>query len=147
MVEVCNKYGFPINQVEDDGKEDCEVSDLARLLEHEEKEIQPHKEPIEVINLGSDEVRREVQITTSLVEHVHTQLVKLIHEYVDVFFWSYQDIPGLDTNIVKHHLRLKPECPLVKHKLHRTRHDMALKIREEVKKQFDVGFLDIVEYP
>lgn len=54
---------------------------------------------------------------------------------------------GLDSNIVEYHLSLKPECPLVKHKLRRTRPDMALKIREEVKKQFDVGFLAIFEYP
>lgn len=54
---------------------------------------------------------------------------------------------GLDTNIVKNHLLLKPECPPVKQKLHRTRPDMTLKIKEEVKKKFDVGFLTIVEYP
>lgn len=56
-------------------------------------------------------------------------------------------MPDLDTNIAKHHLPLKPEYPLVKQKLRRTRPDMALKNREEVKKQFDVGLLAISEYP
>lgn len=51
----CNS-GFPINQAEDDDEEDCELPvELARLIEHE-KEIQPHQEPIEVINLGFEEV-------------------------------------------------------------------------------------------
>lgn len=50
----------------------------------------------------------------------------------------------MDTNIVEHCLSLKPE---VKKKLRRTRPDMALKIKEEVRKQFDVGFLAIIEYP
>lgn len=105
MDEVHCKYGFPINHVEDGDEEDCEVPvELARLLEHKEKEIQPHKESIEVINLGSDEVRREVKIGASLSEHVHCELVKLPHEYVDVFTWSYQEMPGLDTNIVEHRL-------------------------------------------
>ena len=38
----CNS-GFPINQAEDDSEEDCELpAELARLFEHEQKEIQPH---------------------------------------------------------------------------------------------------------
>lgn len=88
-----------------------------------------------MINLGSNEVRREVNVGASLAEHVHSELVKLVREYVDVFACYYQYMPGLDTNIVEHHLPLKPECLPVKQKLHRTRHDMALKIREEVKKK------------
>lgn len=102
---------------------------------------------IEVINLGSDEAIRKVKIGASLAEHVHSELVKLLCEYVDVFVWSYQDMPVLDINIVEYRLPLKPECPPVKQKLCRTRPDMALKIREEVKKKFDDGFLAIVEYP
>lgn len=54
---------------------------------------------------------------------------------------------GLDTNIVENYFPLKPECPPIKQKLRRTRPDMVLKIREKVKKQFDVGFLVISEYP
>lgn len=49
--------------------------------------------------------------------------------------------------LLKIFYRFKPECPPVKQKLHRTKPDMALKIKEKVKKQFDVSFLDIIEYP
>lgn len=54
---------------------------------------------------------------------------------------------GLDTNIIEHHLPLNSEYPPVKQKLKRTRPNMALKINEEVKKQFDADFLAIFEYP
>lgn len=100
-----------------------------------------------MINVGSDEVRREVKTGASLTENVHNELVKLLREYVDIFAWYCQDIPGLDTNIVEQRLSLKPKCPPVKQKLRRTRPDMALKIQEEVKHKFDAGFLAIVEYP
>lgn len=60
------------------------------------------------MNMGSDEVRREVKIGVSLAEHVHSELIKLLCEYVDVFSWSYQDMPELDTNIFEHRLPLKP---------------------------------------
>lgn len=67
-----------------------------------------------MINLGSNEVIREVKIGASLVELIHSELVKLHCEYVDVFAWSYQYILRLDTNIIEHRLTLKPECPPVK---------------------------------
>ena len=36
-----------INQAEDEGDEDCEVpGELARLLQQEERAIQPHEEPV-----------------------------------------------------------------------------------------------------
>lgn len=134
--------------MEEEGEEDCYIPDkLARLLEHESKALQPHEEPVETINLGTEEEKKEVKIGTTLEANVKERLVKLLQEYVDVFAWSYQDMPGLDTDIVEHKLSLQPDCPPVKQKLRRTRPDMALKIREEVKRQFDVGFLAVAKYP
>lgn len=72
-----------------------------------------------MIILGSEEVKREVKIGASLVENVHHELVELLHEYVDIFSWSNQDMSGLDTHIVELFLPLKPECPPAKQKLQR----------------------------
>lgn len=69
---------------------------------HEEKVIQPHQEDIKVINLGTNEDKKEVNIGATLQDEVNTRLIELLHEYADVFSWSYQDIPGLDTDIVVH---------------------------------------------
>ena len=41
-------------------------------------------------------------------------LTDLLRDYSDVFAWSYQDMPGLDYEIVEHRMPLKPECPSVK---------------------------------
>ena len=30
------------------------------------------------------------------------EIVDLLEEYADIFAWSYQDIPGLSTEIVEH---------------------------------------------
>lgn len=56
--------------------------------------------------MGSDKVIREVKIGVSLADHVHNELIKLLREYVDIFAWSYQYMPSLDTNIVEHHFCL-----------------------------------------
>ena len=117
------------------------------LLDHEENTIQPYKEPLEVINLGWEEDPKEVKIGAFLHPDVKSRLIKLLKEYVDIFAWSYQDIPGLDTNIVEHHFLLKPECPPIKQKLRRTHPDMEVNIKEEVLKQVNVGFLVTSVYP
>ena len=97
--------------------------------------------------MGTEEDKREVRVGSTLQDTVKTRLIELLHEYDDVFAWSYQDMPELDTDIVTHKLPLKEECSAVKQKLRRTRPDMALKIREEVRKQFDTGFLEVSKYP
>jgi hypothetical protein len=117
------------------------------MLEHESKALHPHQEPVETINLGTEENKKEVKVGTTLKASIKERLIKLLHEYVDVFAWSYQDMPGLDTDIVVHKLPLQPDCPPVKQKLRRARPDMALKICDEVKRQFDAGFLAVAKYP
>ncbi|GAU51898.1 hypothetical protein TSUD_416830, partial [Trifolium subterraneum] len=139
-------FEFPVYEAVEE--EDEEIPDeIRRLLDQEERTIQPHKEVIELINLGNEEEKKEIKIGASLEASVKERVIGLLREYVDIFAWSYQDMPGLDPEIVEHHLPLKPECSPVKQKLRRTHPDMALKIKEEVQKQIDAGFLITSEYP
>ncbi|KAK8649493.1 hypothetical protein V6N13_130222 [Hibiscus sabdariffa] len=125
----------------------CELpNDLLRMMENEEKQILPHKEELEILNLGTEEERREVKIGTTIFVKTRQSLIKLLHEYKDVFAWSYQDMPGLNENIAMHKLPIKQECRPVQQKLRRMKPEMLLKIRDEVKKQFDAGFLQAVTY-
>ena len=100
-----------------------------------------------MVNLGTEEQVREVKIGAALEDSVKSRLIDLLREYSDIFAWSYEDMPGLDTDIVVHRLPLKEDSPPVKQKLRRTRPDMSEKIKKEVEKQFDAGFLKVVNYP
>ena len=84
--------------------------DLLRLVAQEEKQILPHQEVTEAINLGTEKERREVRIGTTLSPTTREKLIGLLREYSDVFAWSYQDMPGLDTDIMVHRLPLREEC-------------------------------------
>ena len=42
------------------------LQELSRLLQQEEKAIQPHEDPVEIINLGTEEDRKEVKIDANL---------------------------------------------------------------------------------
>ena len=60
-------FNNPIYQVEEDYEEDYELpEELARLLSWEEKAIQPREESLEVINLGTEDVKKEVIIGDTL---------------------------------------------------------------------------------
>ena len=132
---------------EDEEESDVEVSDeLSRLLKQDEKTIQPFEEQIELVILGSEDDVKEVKIGSRLCLDVKKGLIDLLREYSDVFAWSYQYMPGLDSEIVEHRFPLKLKCPPVKQKLRRTHPDMTIKIKEEVQKQINAGFLVTFEY-
>ena len=88
--------------------------DLLRLVEQDERQILPHQEITEVVNLGIEEERKEVKIGTTLSLATRKELTCLLQDYNDVFAWSYQDMPSLDTNIVVHRLPLREECAPIK---------------------------------
>jgi len=58
-------------------------------VEQETKEIKPHEEPTKVINLGTSDENKEVKIGTLMKKEERYKIVKLLHDYSDVFAWSY----------------------------------------------------------
>lgn len=102
---------------------------------------------MDVINLGTEENKKDVKVGAGLNDEIKKIFVELLREYANVFAWLYQNMPGLDTNIVVHKPPLKHECPPIKQKLRRTRPDMSLKIRKEVRKKLDAGLLVVTKYP
>ena len=74
-------------------------------------------------------------------------VIQLLHDYVEVFSWSYEDMPGLDADNVVHHFPTREDCPLVKQKVRRMRPEMSEKIKAEVMKQFNTSFLAVIFYP
>lgn len=99
------------------------------------------------MNLGSKDNIRNVKIGASLEDSGKMRLIAMLKEYADIFAWSYQDMPGLDTDIVVHYLPLREEFPPVKQKLIRTIPDMSKKIKDEVLKKWDAGFLAVTSCP
>ncbi|OMO57946.1 hypothetical protein CCACVL1_25645 [Corchorus capsularis] len=132
---------------DEDIEDQALLSNLLRLVEQEEKQILPHKEPTKLINLGTDKDPREVKIGTTLSEEDRQELIDLLKEFSDVFAWSYQDMPGLDPKVAVYRLPTKVDMRPVQQKLRRLKSDMLLRIKEEVEKQFNAGFLQEAKYP
>ena len=55
-------------------------------------------------------MKKKVKVGIALLAETKKEIIDLLHEFADVFAWSYQDMPRLNTEIVEHCLPLKPEC-------------------------------------
>src|SRR4030043_1275191 len=88
-------FEFPVFEAEEEEEEI--PKEIARLLEQERKGIQPHEEILKVVNLGTEENKKEVKIGAWLDDTIKGKLIELLREYVDVFAWSYRDMAGLGT--------------------------------------------------
>ena len=53
-------------------------------------------------------------------------------EFIDVFAWSYKDMPGIDQGIHEHKIPHYPDAKSIGQKLHWMKPEWALKIKEEV---------------
>ena len=59
--------------------------ELARLLQQEERAIQPHEELLDTINLGIEEDKKEIKVGANLEPSVKERLIQLLHDYVEIF--------------------------------------------------------------
>ena len=55
-----------------------------------------------------------VQIGNTLTSSEKDELVTLLKEFKEIFAWSYEDMPGIDANIVLHCIPIDPAIKPVK---------------------------------
>ena len=113
----------------------------------EDRKVTPVSGNTELIDFGVPDQPRKIRIGSSLSPDERSGLIDLLRSYLDVFEWSYEDMPNLDPTIVQHHLPILPHVRPVKQKLRRLHPRWSLQVKEEIQKQLSVGFLSVVEYP
>ena len=109
--------------------------------------VSPTTGDTKIVDFGTTDQPRELNFGSDLSVDERERFIQLLGSYLDVFAWSYEDMPGLDPSIVQHRLPLLPHVRPVKQKLRRLHPKWSLKVKEEIQKQLSVGFLSVVEYP
>ena len=101
-----------------DNKTNCSLDSMDNsdeALEKQDEGSKPNIEELVVVNLAEEgEELKEVKIGTHFTIEQKDALITLLREFCEIFAWSYQDMPGLDTDIVVHQITLKPECKPVR---------------------------------
>ncbi|KAK1576232.1 hypothetical protein Q3G72_012078 [Acer saccharum] len=97
--------------------------------------------------LDPNEPSRTVKIGANLSEHIKAKLTALLRDYKDVFAWSHEDMPGIDTKVISHYLSVNPEFRLVVQKRRLFNLERSTTIKKEVEKLLYVGSIREVKYP
>ncbi|XP_075633491.1 uncharacterized protein LOC142605950 [Castanea sativa] len=121
--------------------------DILQALNRENEGSKPNIEETEVINLADEGKNEKLgKIGVNFPKDMKLELIVLLKEFKEIFAWSYQDMLGLDTEIVVHRIPVKLECPPVRQALRRMKSEIVLKIKEEVEQQLKAGFLTVIAY-
>lgn len=90
---------------------------------------------------------KTIRINIHLEDEQKTKLVELLRQYINVFAWSYDGIPGLSTTIVSHRLPIDRTRLPVKQKLRKFKLDLSLRIKKEKTKQIKANVVKFNTYP
>ena len=88
-----------------------------------------------------------IQVGNTLTTSEKDALVALLTEFNEVFAWSYEDMPGIDIDIVQNCIPTDQTMKPVKQKLRRMKPEWTLKIKEEIEKQYNARLMRVVNYP
>src|ERR1043165_2693920 len=112
--------------------------------------ICPSKNEVNEIN---EKIKENIRIgkeneRTCIASHCvnKEQVIECIRRYPDCFMWKPSDVTGVDPSVAVHKIPTYPEVKSVKHKLRRVKPEWSLKIKEEIAKQLDSGFIELITY-
>ena len=87
-----------------------------------------------MINLVDEgKTEKPVMIGVNFPNDMKDDLIALLKEFKEIFAWSYQDILGLDIEIVVHMIPVKLECLPMRQALRRMKSEIILKIKKKLK--------------
>ena len=92
-------------------------------------------EPIEVLEdilLEEGNHEKFTRIVISMEEKTKQDLVQFLRKSIDVFAWSHEDMPGIDTRVITHRLNVYPSSKPVHQKKRVFAPERDNAIKEEV---------------
>ena len=84
--------------------------------------------------MGTNENPKNISISHDSTPDERKKFERILTKRKVVFTWSYEDMPGLDRDIVEHHIPTYPKAKPAKQKLRKLRPEWTKNIREEIAK-------------
>ena len=78
---------------------------------------------------------------------IHQDLAGFLRMNQDIFTWSHEDMPGIDSSIIVHKLNVNPDSSPVRQKKQVFAQERDKAVAEEVRKLLEAGFIREVYYP
>ena len=103
------------------------------------------REKTEEVDVGDSTTPKLLKIAEILEPEFKERAIKLLREYRDVFAWSYQDLKGVPPNLCTHRIELLPSSSPKRQAPYRMNPTFMAKVKEEVDKLLQVGFIYPIE--
>ena len=87
-----------------------------------DQRVSPAIGDTKIVDFGTAYQLKELRIKSDLSIDKRDSLIQMLISYLDLFAWSYGDMPDLDPSIVEHHLSLLLHARSIKQKLRRLYH-------------------------
>ena len=93
------------------------MDEQVQTLNIEEKKVVA--EPTEAladISLDESNLERCTRVGVDLEGKIKEDLIQFLKKNIDVFAWSYEDMPGIDPSVITHRLNVCPSFKPVRQK-------------------------------
>ncbi|KAL0405179.1 UNVERIFIED_CONTAM: hypothetical protein Slati_3831800 [Sesamum latifolium] len=129
---------YHVTLIEDGDFEEEDAEDAPIQLK---EGVKATVDELKEVNLCYIEDPRPIYTCASLTQEEEGAYIALLHEFKDVFAWSYKEMPGLDPKVVVHHLSVKKGARPIKQDKRRFRPKLIPLIETKVNKLIEVGFI------
>jgi hypothetical protein len=98
------------------------------------------------LNIGTPDCPKNVNIGAQCTDEEKLKFTKLLHEFQDVFSWSYEDLRGFDPTLIQHAIHIKGGIKLVRKKQRPINPILEATLRKELEKLLKTGIIFLVKY-
>jgi hypothetical protein len=99
------------------------------------------QDPLEEIDIGNGSLKRPTYISANITSNLKEKLVLLLKEFSDCFAWDYNEMPGLNREMVELRLPIKAGKKPVKQLPRRFAPEIMSKIKEEIERLLRSKFI------
>lgn len=96
--------------------------------------------------MGTPENPHIIHLASLLTLEEQPKFIEFFQKRQINFAWSYADMPGLDPDLVMHHLTVAEGAKPVKQKLRKMHPQITVLVKTELKKLLNVGFIRPIDY-
>jgi hypothetical protein len=104
------------------------------------------QDPLEEVDLGDGTIKRPTYVSAKITKQFKDRIVELLKEYKDCFVWDYNEVSGLNREMVELKLPIRPDKKPVKHIPRRFAPQILPKIKEEIERLLKCGFIRTARY-
>jgi hypothetical protein len=91
-------------------------SDVGNKEKHKEEDSKRKVGETISLNIGTPDCPKNVKIGAQCTDKEKLKFTKLLHEFQDVFSWSYEDLRGFDPALIQHYIPIKEGIKPVRQK-------------------------------